>query len=871
MNPFLPPNRTFRRMGGQVLLALAYAVTALACLYLAQPGTNATPLWVPTGLGLAVVLRYGAGVWPALAAGAFAANLVVLGQMGIPPAKLAGASLVTALANAGEAVAGAWLIRRFTGTRHPFNRVEHALQFILWGAGPATLVSAGVGALAFSLATGRWEHLRAAVGAWWLGDATGALVVTPLLLSIWERKWAGMPRGTLRDALLAGALILLFWFGVCPRMPALALVFFPIVVLGASRLGLFYASALVAGISVMATLSTLVGMGPLILQGPVDASLQLQQGFLATLAITSLVLVSTLMERRALADRLGVQNRLYRTLLEVNQALVHGGSREALLRDTCRLLVDPGGFRMAWVGSRDEASGRVRPEAWGGHVEGFLDGILIRWDDSPEGRGPWGAAIRQGRGVVCGDCLSDPSFLPWREAAAARSLRTFCTFPIMKGEAVWGVLTAVHSEANAVSGEDALLLGELAGDLGHALLAMETRLDLEESERRFRATLENVQLVAVSLDREGAVTFCNDHLLALTGWSREEVIGEDWYGRFVPPEVRGEVKSGLDASLHGGEARLHQENEILTRSGERRLIRWNNTLLRDREGDVLGTVGLGEDITDRRRAEQALVAYAADLERRVEERTASLRAANEELLLAAERAQAADRAKSAFLSSMSHELRTPLNSVIGFTGVLLGGIAGPLRPEQEEPLRIVQRNGRHLLDLINDVLDLSKIEAEEMRLASSPYDLARVVRECVESLGPTAMAKGLALEASLPPDPVPMTGDARRVAQIVLNLLSNAVKFTDAGAVTATLTSDPGKVRLAVRDTGPGIPAQDLPRLFREFEQLDVGLARHREGTGLGLALSRRLARLMGGNIQVASLEGQGSTFTLILPWKGQS
>lgn len=263
---------------------------------------------------------------------------------------------------------------------------------------------------------------------------------------------------------------------------------------------------------------------------------------------------------------------------------------------------------------------------------------------------------------------------------------------------------------------------------------------------------------------------------------------------------------------------------------------------------------------------QELKAHAADLERRVEERSALLREANEDLALAVEHAQAADRAKSAFLSAMSHELRTPLNSVIGFTGVLLGGLAGAIKPEQREPLTIVQRNGRHLLDLINDVLDLSKIEANEMRLSPGPFDLAQVAREALDSIAPAASAKGLALARDLALEQLAIPGDRRRTAQILLNLLSNAVKFTEAGTVTLSLSAGNGKALIAVRDTGPGIAGGDLPRLFREFEQLDVGLGRRNEGTGLGLALSRRLARLMDGDIVVASRPGQGSTFSLFLP-----
>ena len=677
-----------------------------------------------------------------------------------------------------------------------------------------------------------------------------------MLLTFRKAEVLALPFKVHQDAVLAGVLTLAFWFGVCPLLPPMAFFFFPLLVLSTSRLGPFYASSLVALLAVLATTSTLFHQGPFLLPGPVNGSLLLQQGFICTLAITTLVLASAFNERRRLEERLLLHNRLYRTLSEVNQAIVHIEDRAALLKETCRLLVEMGGFRMAWVGFKHEATGCVVPEASSGCLEGFLDDLVIRYDDQPV----------QGPGVIFPEYLNAPAFAPWRAKALAKGYQTSCAFPILQNGKVTGALMACYGEPDAIGSEEGRLLGELAGDLGYALAALETRMDLAESERRFRATLENVKLVAVSLDTTGAITFCNDHLLQVTGWSRGETLGRNWFELFVPSETRTTVQRVLDTSSHGGEIPIHHENEIVTRQGERRLIRWNNTVLRDREGAAIGTTSLGEDITDQKRAEAALHAHAAELERCVEERTALLRESNEDLAQAVEHAQAADRAKSAFLSAMSHELRTPLNSVIGFTGVLLGGMAGPLQPQQEEPLRIVQRNGRHLLDLINDVLDLSKIEASEMRLAALPFDLVQTLREAMEALAPAAAAKGLELVQASALATLPMTGDRRRVAQILLNLLSNAVKFTEQGSVTVRLSQEAGQARLAFQDTGPGIPAKDLPRLFREFEQLDEGLARRNEGTGLGLALSQRLARLMNGTIDVASEPGLGSTFTLSLP-----
>ena len=679
-----------------------------------------------------------------------------------------------------------------------------------------------------------------------------------------------------------------------------------------------------------------------------------------------------------------------------------------------------------------QGSGLVVPEACAGFELEHLARLDIRWDESPAGQGVVGRAIRDDQGVTILDCLDDPDYTAWRHLAVSLAFRTCCAFPVRRAGAVAGVLVIAHRDPQAIGAEDVRLLEELAGDLGYALDALETRKDLTESERRLRTTLANVKLLAITLDAGGTIQFCNDFMLNLTGWTLAEVRGRNWFDLFVPPELRREVEAVLAVMAAPGELAPHHENEILTRSGERRLIRWSNTLLQDREAMTIGCICLGQDITDQRKAEAGLLkratqlaalntlmarlstnlelaacaqaavdgclaaaapdqallflreggalrllaaasapelpregegpahrlgeclcglaarngvpiysaditadlrctleecrqagvksfavlplkrgdeilgvlglasatqrdfdsqstfletlaaqvsvglqnallhqrvkAHAADLERRVEQRTAMLREANEDLAKAVEHAQAADRAKSAFLSAMSHELRTPLNSVIGFTGALLGGLAGALQPQQEEPLRIVQRNGRHLLDLINDVLDLSKIEAAEMRMATQSFDLVQTLREAMESLAPAATTKGLALGHAFAVDTLPISGDRRRVVQILLNLLSNAVKFTETGTVTLSLALEGAQARIAVQDTGPGIPAQDLPRLFREFEQLDAGLARRNEGTGLGLALSRRLAQLMNGDIVVESQPGRGSTFTFLLP-----
>ena len=262
--------------------------------------------------------------------------------------------------------------------------------------------------------------------------------------------------------------------------------------------------------------------------------------------------------------------------------------------------------------------------------------------------------------------------------------------------------------------------------------------------------------------------------------------------------------------------------------------------------------------------------HAEELERRVAERT-------RELAEARHAAEAADRLKSTFLATMSHELRTPLNSIIGFTGIVAQGLAGPLNEEQKKQLGMVRDSARHLLALINDVLDISKIEAGELVVAAEPYDLPATIRKVAGSVGPLAGKKGLSLTVAVADGVGRMVGDARRVEQVLLNLLGNAIKFTEAGSVvlTAEPTPDPGgregagpgpAVRVRVADTGIGIRPEEMTKLFRPFSQIESDLSRKQEGTGLGLAICRRLAALMGGSVEAESRWGEGSVFTLVLP-----
>ena len=228
--------------------------------------------------------------------------------------------------------------------------------------------------------------------------------------------------------------------------------------------------------------------------------------------------------------------------------------------------------------------------------------------------------------------------------------------------------------------------------------------------------------------------------------------------------------------------------------------------------------------------------------------------------------EVASRHKSQFLANMSHELRTPLNAILGYTELILDGIYGEVSEKVRDVMGRVEKSGRHLLGLINDVLDLSKIEAGQLTLALTDYSLADVVQTVITSVGSLAAEKKLALKSALAPDLPRGRGDDRRLAQVLLNLVGNAIKFTDAGEVRLEARYTNGEFVVAVADTGPGISESDQQRIFEEFQQVDDSATRKKGGTGLGLSIARRIVELHGGRIRVESAPGRGATFTVTLP-----
>jgi PAS domain S-box-containing protein len=798
--------------------------------------------------------------------------------------------------------------------------------------------------------------------------------------------------------------------------------------------------------------------------------------------------------------------RLYAALSQVNQAIVWMPTRDELFQKVCQVLVDHGGFHMAWIGWHDAETHQLMPLAVWGDENNYIRSIKVYGDDRPDGHGPSGLAFRAGRPYICNDLLNDPATLPWRPELLRRSFRAFAVFPIRLMNAVCGTLAVYSEEPLFFQDKEIGLLEEAATDVSFALdnlgredarrqaeqtlrseklfsdimidsmpgivyfydatgsflrwnrnfeavsgfsgqeIARMRPLDfftgedkarveqriaevfskgeasieaafvakdatttpyfftgrlvhfegqaclvgvgidiserrraenrLRESERKYRELVEHANSIILRWNSDGLITFLNEFGQRFFGYSAEEIIGRHVLDTIVPPtESGGRDLERLIKEICAAPAAFEQNiNENMRRNGERVWIAWTNRIVCDSQGNVVGFLSIGTDITERKRAEEARQAsearyrklfecapdgiviadpksyyidanasmcrmlgytrdeliglHASDIvaptevphiepvlralqepsdhhrEWRFRRKNGSvfpgeviaammpdgnllgmIRDITERKEAEAERekrhqAEAADKIKSAFLATMSHELRTPLNSIIGFTGIMLQGLAGPLTAEQNKQLDMVRTSARHLLALVNDVLDISKIEAGQLAVACEPFDLKRSIAKVVTLVRPMSEKKGLAFHVTIAPALGEAVSDERRFEQILLNLLSNAIKFTDRGAIglEADLVNDhtsPGAtagqaaVRLRVSDTGTGITPDDLATLFQPFRQLDSGLSRNHDGTGLGLAICRRLAELMGGTIRAESVWETGSTFSVTLPLKG--
>ena len=358
---------------------------------------------------------------------------------------------------------------------------------------------------------------------------------------------------------------------------------------------------------------------------------------------------------------------------------------------------------------------------------------------------------------------------------------------------------------------------------------------------------EVLELGVLSLDADLVIRGWNRWLAAASGIETSLAIGRALTDVF--PELSASGMEAVQRALGGATTvwahRFHRYLlPLAAPAGHEAFAQMQQSarimpLLRD--GHVNGVLVLVQDVTERVARE-------------------------EELRAALRQAEVASEAKSDFLASMSHELRTPLSAIIGYMDLLIGGMAGAVDPLQKSYFGRVKIAAQHLVSIIEEVLTFSRVEAGKEPVRPKPVDAVALVQDVKELFEPQAVGKGIALALSLPDQPTELCTDATKLRQILINVIGNAVKFTDAGEVGVVLEPTAEGVHFRIRDTGPGIDAQDLERIFDPFTQVDQSLTRVKGGTGLGLPVSRRLAHLLGGDLLVESAPNQGTVFTLWLP-----
>ena len=386
-----------------------------------------------------------------------------------------------------------------------------------------------------------------------------------------------------------------------------------------------------------------------------------------------------------------------------------------------------------------------------------------------------------------------------------------------------------------------------------------------ESEERFRSAFHHAAIGMALVSPEGGWLQVNQSLCGMIGYTEQELLATTFQAVTHPDDLDADLEF-VGQMLRGEIFTYQMEKRYFHKLGHLVWVLLSVSLVRDEAGRSLYFISQIQDITARKAAEEERRQYAAELEASRDQIQAQAR----ELAEARDRAQEASRAKSAFLANMSHELRTRLNAILGYSEMLREEVEESGNARMLPDLQRIEGAGKHLLALINDILDLSKIEAGKMTLTPQLFHVREVVMEVEGTVRPLMAKNGNRFQVHLEPDLPPMHADLTRVRQGLLNLLSNAAKFTSQGTVTLDvqheLQADEGWMLFRVTDTGIGLSEAQIGRLFQEFSQAEDSTAVRYGGTGLGLAITARFCQMMGGTVTVHSELGCGSTFTIMLP-----
>ena len=767
-------------------------------------------VWPPAGIALAAILLFGYRFWPGVALGAVLFSCL----NGVP---LGFFTLGTAIGNTMGAIVCTFLLRRFISFDNAMERTRDVVGYIALACFLGTTVNAAFNVVGLAYAgNADWQDLFPAILEWWVPNALAALVVAPFIIS-WAKpssiRWQPRLIGEAAICgigLVAGTLVSFqSWFVHGIQNYPLAYLPFPFLVWGALRFGQRGATTGTLLVTVLAIHSLLNGRGPFMTHTERD-SLMLIGSYIGILAITNMLLAAAAAERRQAERSVSESERRFRAVVEDQTDLI------------CRFT----------------------PE---GEIT-FVNGAYCRFRESTREK------------------LLGTDFLQTlNEQDRAVALSYFNALPASQ--------PTISFDHRVVGGEDDVSWQQYTirhlfpekGDTREFQAVIQditqrkqSEQALQASEKKYRSLVANIPDVVWTVNASRELVFISDNVERILGAKPTQMIsaGGAWWLRGTHPEDVPQLEAAFQRLFDEGE-QLDVEYRFQKDNGQWIWLQCRATATQVREG-VLCTDGLLSEITQRKRSEEALQQAKAA-------------------------AEAANCAKSQFLANMSHELRTPLNAIIGFSEILSDQTFGTLNERQLKYANNILGSGRHLLQLINDILDLSKVEANRLDLVCTPFDVSDAMKHVQAIVNTLANKKHIALSVEVAGELPPLLADEAKFKQIMYNLLSNAIKFTpDGGSVVVIATRETCAaeflnqtgaaveeyLKVTVADTGIGIRPDDHERIFREFEQVDSSYGRQQQGTGLGLALTKKLVELHGGQIGVESegVEGRGSTFTFVLP-----
>lgn len=568
----------------------------------------------------------------------------------------------------------------------------------------------------------------------------------------------------------------------------------------------------------------------------------------------------------ALQHDLQVVNRALRVLSACTQAVIRAVDEKTLLQNLVQLITEEAAYRMAWIGyiCHDEAKS-VQPIAWAGYEADYLKTINLTWADVPLGQGPTGKAIRSRKPFACQNMLEDPNFAPWREAAQQRGYQSSLVLPLLNQQEVFGCLNIYSAEADAFNPKEVILLQELSDSLSFGIVSLRTKQEHQKAESALRISEEKFSKVfygspiakIITTVDEGRYIEVNHSFERIFGYARADVLN------------RTSIEIGIWHNLDDRQQMFEHLNadgklvnyEAVFRAKNGALLTCDLSAEFIQIADKLCIITVVEDITARKQAELTILQLNAELEQRVQERTAELTQATEKLQILNQDLQHSNQELEQFAYIASHDLQEPLRAVMGYTQLLISEYGDHFDDNAKSYAEYVIDGAKRMQILIQDLLSYSRVGTRAKEF--TPTDCNAVVKEAMRNLQ-VAIAETHA-EIMIEPLPI-VNGDRSQLVQLWQNLIGNAIKFCkeEQPRLQIRVTQRDADFLFQLEDNGIGIKPQYLDRIFEVFKRLHT--RREYVGTGIGLAICKKIVLRHGGLIWAESTPDVGTTFFFTIP-----